>query len=54
MGMNTDDRKALQKSFKSNDINNATITFSEKYERPGVPHLEDRIKTANEIYKIID
>jgi len=54
MGMNTDDRRALQKSFKSNDINNATITFSEKYERPGIPHLEDRIKTANEIYKIID
>ncbi len=54
MGMNSDDRRALQKSLKSNDINNATVTFSEKYERPGVPHLEDRIKTANEIYNIID
>ena len=54
MGMNSDDRRALQKSLKSNDVNNATVTFSEKYEKPGVPHLEDRIKTANEIYSIID
>ena len=54
MGMNSDDRRALQKSLKGNDVNNATITFSEKYEKPGKPHLEDRLKTANEIYNIID
>ena len=54
MGMNTKDRKALQDAFKSKDVSFITQMFSEKYEKPGVPHLEDRIKTANEVYNIID
>jgi hypothetical protein len=28
--------------------------FSEKYEKPGVPHLEKRIEEANRLYKLLE
>ena len=54
MGMNTKDRKALQEALKSEDVSFITQMFSEKYEKPGVPHLEKRIEEANRLYKLID
>lgn len=54
MGMNTKDRKALQEAFKSKDVSFITQMFSEKYEKPGVPHLEKRIEEANKLYELID
>ena len=54
MGMNTKDRKALQDALKSKDVSFITQMFSEKYEKPGVPHLEKRIEEANRLYNIID
>jgi hypothetical protein len=54
MGMNTKDRKALQEAFKSKDVSFITQMFSEKYEKPGVPHLEKRIEEANRLYELID
>ena len=55
MGMNTKDRLALQKALtESKDVSFITQMFSEKYEKPGVPHLERRIEEANKIYNLID
>ena len=54
MGMNTKDRKALQEAFKSKDVSFITQMFSEKYEKPGVPHLEKRIEEANRLYELIN
>ena len=54
MGMNTDDRVALQKALtESKDVGFITQMFSEKYEKPGVPHLERRIEEANKIYQLL-
>ena len=52
--LNTKDRKALQEALKSEDVSFITQMFSEKYEKPGVPHLEKRIEEANRLYKLID
>lgn len=54
MGMNTKDRKALQEALGSKDVSFITQMFSEKYEKPGVPHLEKRIAEANRLYELID
>lgn len=54
MGMNTKDRLALQKALtESKDVGFITQMFSEKYEKPGVPHLERRIEEANKIYQLL-
>ena len=54
MGMNTKDRLALQEALnKSKDVSFITQMFSEKYEKPGVPHLERRIEEANKIYQLL-
>ena len=53
MGMNTKDRKDLQEAFKSNDVAFITKMFSDKYEKPGVPHLDRRIEEANRIYNLL-
>ena len=54
MGMNTKDRQALQEAFKSKDVSFITQMFSEKYEKPGVPHLEKRIEEANRLYQLLE
>ena len=54
MGMNTKDRQALQEAFKSKDVSFITQMFSEKYEKPGVPHLEKRIDEANRLYQLLE
>ena len=38
---------------KSKDVSFITQMFSEKYEKPGVPHLERRIEEANKIYQLL-
>jgi len=53
MGINTKDRKDLQEAFKSNDVAFITKMFSDKYEKPGVPHLDRRIEEANKMYQLI-
>ena len=53
MGMNTKDRKSLIEAFKSKDVDLITRTFSEKYEKPGVPHLDRRLESAKKYYSLL-
>ena len=54
MGFNTVDRQELQKFFKQGTVEQVAKEFSERYEKPGVPHLERRIEEANKLYNVID
>jgi len=54
MGFNTKNRQALQKVFQEGTAEQVAKEFSEKYEQPGVPHLERRIEEANKIYQLIN
>jgi len=46
------ENKALKALYKTNTANEAAKVFMEKYERPGIPALDKRIKYANEALKI--
>jgi len=42
--------KQIRDAFAGNDVAKATTTFMKIFERPGVPHLAERLKAAQNIY----
>ncbi len=44
-------RRAIQKSFNDGSTADVTKTFSEKYEKPSKPNMDERLKSAEDFDK---
>jgi len=47
------EKRAYKKLKETMGLNKSVIVFCDYYHRPSIPHIERRIRKANEIYKVL-